>query len=175
VFSGTSEFDVTILATARNEFWAYETQNRVAFTYLSDLPFQSLLAILSHLPSDNIVYFTTLFQDGVGKSFTTHEALERISTAASVPVYGSSDDQYLGRGIVGGRLYSYASHGTDTAKLVLRVLSGSPPSEAVSELTSTKIMFDWRQMQRWGISERSLPPDAEIDFREPSVWRDYGW
>jgi signal transduction histidine kinase len=173
VVSGTSEFDDTILAVAQNEFRAYES--RLAFTYLSDLPFQSLLPILSRLPSDNIVFFTTLFQDGVGKSFIPHEALERISTAASVPVYGSADDQYLGRGIVGGRLYSYASHGADTAKLVLRVLSGGVPSEAVSELTSTKIMFDWRQMQRWGISERSLPPDAEIDFREPSVWRAYGW
>jgi len=171
VVSGTSEFDDTISAEARNEFRAYES--RLAFTYLSDLPFQSLLQILSHLPSDNIVFFTTLFQDGAGKSFTPYEALERISAAASAPVYASAADQYLGRGIVGGRLFSFSSHGADAAKLVLRVLSGGAPSEAVSELTSTKIMFDWRQVQRWGISESSLPPDAEIDFREPSVWRAY--
>ena len=173
VVSGTSEFDNTISAEAQNEFRAYES--RLAFTYLSDLPFQSLLQILSHLPSDNIVFFTTLFQDGAGKPFTPYEALERISAAASVPVYASAADQYLGRGIVGGRLFSFESHGADAAKLVLRVLSGGAPSEAVSELTSTKIMFDWRQMQRWGISELSLPPDAEIDFREPSVWRAYWW
>jgi signal transduction histidine kinase len=171
VVSGTSEFDGTILDQARNEFRAYE--DRLAFTYLSDLPFESLLPILSRLPRDNIVFFTTLFQDGAGKSFTPYEALEHISAAASVPVYASAADQYLGRGIVGGRLFSFATHGADTAKLVLRILSGDPPSAAVSELASTRTVFDWRQMQRWGISERGLPPDAEIDFREASVWRTY--
>jgi C4-dicarboxylate-specific signal transduction histidine kinase len=30
-------------------------------------------------------------------------------------------------------------------------------------------------MQRWGISERNLPPDAEIHFREPSRWQTYRW
>jgi signal transduction histidine kinase len=172
VVSGTSEFDNAILAEAQNEFRAYES--RVAFTYLYDSPFQSLLPILSRLPSDNIVLFTTLFQDGEGKPFVPHEAVERISAAASVPVYGFAD-QYLGRGIVGGSLYSFVSHGADTAKLVLLVLSGGAPSQAVSEVPRNKIMFDWRQMQRWGVSERGLPPDAEILFREPSLWRAYGW
>ena len=36
-------------------------------------------------------------------------------------------------------------------------------------------MFDWRQMQRWGISESSLPPGSTIDFREPTVWERYSW
>ena len=87
--------------------------------------------------------------------------IERISAAASVPVYGFTD-QYLGRGIVGGSLYSFTAHGADTAMLVLRVLSGGAPSEAISEVSSNKVMFDWRQMQRWSISEHNLPPDAEI-------------
>ena len=43
------------------------------------------------------------------------------------------------------------------------------------ELTSTRALFDWRQLRRWGISEQSLPADAEIDFRDLSVWRTYSW
>ena len=35
--------------------------------------------------------------------------------------------------------------------------------------------FDWRQMQRWGISESSLPPAAKSDFREPPLWKRYWW
>ena len=173
VVSGTSEFDKTISAEARNAFRPY--QNRLAFNYLSDLPFQSLLQMLSRLPPDNIVFFTSLFQDGSGKSFTPYEALEHISAAASVPAYASGAEQYLGRGIVGGLLFSFASHGADTAKLVLRILSGDAPSEAVSVSASAKLVFDWRQMQRWGIGEGSLPADAEIDFREPSLLRAYRW
>jgi hypothetical protein len=36
-------------------------------------------------------------------------------------------------------------------------------------------MFDWRQMQRWGISEGGLPPGSAIYFREPDGWVKYGW
>ena len=55
VVSGTSEFDTTLLAAARNEFRPYE--GRVSFTYLSDLPFQTLLTTVSQLPAGNIVLF----------------------------------------------------------------------------------------------------------------------
>jgi C4-dicarboxylate-specific signal transduction histidine kinase len=34
-------------------------------------------------------------------------------------------------------------------------------------------MFDWRQLQRWGISENRLPPGSEIRFRETAVWDRY--
>jgi C4-dicarboxylate-specific signal transduction histidine kinase len=30
-------------------------------------------------------------------------------------------------------------------------------------------------MQRWGISESSLPPGSEIHFRSPTVWEQYRW
>ena len=30
-------------------------------------------------------------------------------------------------------------------------------------------------MQRWGISESSLPPGSKIDFREPTLWERYWW
>ena len=101
-------------------------------------------------------FFTTLFQDGAGKSFVPHEAVERVSAAASVPVYGFLD-QYLGRGIVGGSLYSVGAHGAEAANLVLRILAGTSPPEATLEISSNKVMFDWRRMQRWGISEHLLP------------------
>jgi hypothetical protein len=161
VVSGTSEFDTTLLAAARNEFRPYE--DRVSFTYLSDLPFQTLLTTVSQLPAWNIVLFTTLFQDGAGKSFIPHEAVERVSAAASVPVYGFLD-QYLGRGILGGSLYSVSAHGAEAAKLVMQILASTAPSEATLEISSNKVMFDWQQMQRWGISERLLPLGTENLF-----------
>jgi hypothetical protein len=35
--------------------------------------------------------------------------------------------------------------------------------------------FDWRQMQRWGISESNLPPRSRVLLREPTVWEKYQW
>jgi C4-dicarboxylate-specific signal transduction histidine kinase len=34
-------------------------------------------------------------------------------------------------------------------------------------------VFDWREMQRWGISESRLPPGSEILFRNPTTWQQY--
>jgi signal transduction histidine kinase len=34
-------------------------------------------------------------------------------------------------------------------------------------------VVDWRALQRWGLSERRLPPGTEILFRTPTVWERY--
>jgi len=85
--------------------------------------------------------------------------------------------QYLGRGIAGGSLYSSSAHGTEAAKLVSSILTGTAPSSAplLLETQAIKVLFDWRQMQRWGISEASLPPNSEIRFRDPTLWNQYRW
>src|SRR5258708_7503986 len=170
VVAGTSDYDTRLLLQAQKEFRPYE--NRVSFTYLPELPLEQLLSTLSLLPSRDIVLYLTLFQDGIGHPFVPHQVVERVSGAASVPVYGFLD-QYLGHGIVGGSLYSFTAIGAETAKLVLRLLAGAVPPQNLTEIFSNKVIFDWRQMQRWGISESRLPPDSEIDFPEIAVWRRY--
>ena len=63
VIAGTSEFDKGLLAQAKDQFRPYE--NRVSFSYLSELPLEQVLANVSRLPPEDIVLFLTLFQDGV--------------------------------------------------------------------------------------------------------------
>src|SRR5262245_35173702 len=36
-------------------------------------------------------------------------------------------------------------------------------------------IFDWRQLQRWGISENRLPAGSEVRFRSPTAWEQYHW
>ena len=144
-----------------------------ASTYLTTLPLQKQLTELAKLPPQTIVLFKTFFQDGGGEPFVPHDVLPLVSAAASAPTYGFLD-QYLGRGIVGGNLYSVSAQGAEAAKLVLQVLGNSersaPPLLAVS---GSKLLFDWRQMQRWGISESSLPAGSEIRFRDLNLWEQY--
>jgi signal transduction histidine kinase len=33
--------------------------------------------------------------------------------------------------------------------------------------------FDWRELQRWNISESRLPAGSEVHFREPGLWEQY--
>ena len=161
---GTSDFDARLIEQARGEFRSYE--DRLSFTFLTTLPFRELLAELTHLPPHTIVLYATMFRDGAGEAFVPHEVAERISAAANVPVYGFLD-QFLGRGIVGGHVYSLDAHGRQAAGLARQILAGREPSELpLMEGGAGASLFDWRQLQRWHIAESLLPAGSLIRFRE---------
>jgi signal transduction histidine kinase len=171
VVAGTSNFDARLLEQANREFQPYE--KRVAITYATSLPLPTLLSQLRQLSRDSIVLFTTLFQDGAGEPFVPHDVVPLVSAAASVPLYGFLD-QYLGRGLVGGKLYGASTQGAGAAELVLQSLAGTAPQGAhPTEPPAARFMFDWTQLQRWRIDEARLPPGSEIRFRNPSTWARY--
>ena len=85
-------------------------------------------------------------------------------------------DTYVGRGIIGGHVFDFEREGRSAARLGLRVLAGEKPESIPLPAASESInMFDWRQLQRWGISEKSLPPESAVRFREPGLWTTYKW
>jgi signal transduction histidine kinase len=56
------------------------------------------------------------------------------------------------------------------------ILSGTAPSSLPFEIrTDTVPIFDWRTLQRWGISEKRLPPNSIVRFRPQSLWEEYRW
>jgi signal transduction histidine kinase len=171
VVAGTSAFDKQLLTQAQEEFQPLE--KRFAFTYLTDLPLAELLTRLSTLPPKTVVLYTTMFRDGAGQAYVPHDVAERISAAANAPVYGFLD-QYLGHGIVGGRLYGSGRLGEEAAGLVLKILSGQKPQELpLIEPVTSATQFDARQLQRWKIKENRLPPGSTVLFRERTVWDRY--
>jgi signal transduction histidine kinase len=171
VVAGTSDFDTKLLEQAKIEFGFFE--ERLNPRYLTTLPLQNLITELSHLPPRTVVFYTSLFQDGAGETYVPSQVAKRISAAANAPTYGFLD-QYVGQGIVGGNVYSLSAHGVEMAKLALRVLAGTEASAPqVSEVATNKLLFDWRQLHRWGISESKLPTGSEIWFRESSAWEQY--
>ena len=168
---GTSEFDLRLVEQAREEFRSYE--DRLAFTYVPTGSLRALLADLAHLPPQTLVLYSTLFRDGAGEAFVPHEVAERVTAAANVPVYGFVD-QYLGRGIVGGQLYSLDAHGKQAADLVRQILAGQQPSQLpLRDGAAGVALFDWRQLRRWGISESQLPAGSAILYRQLGAWELY--
>ena len=60
--------------------------------------------------------------------------------------------------------------------MALRVLAGEKPENiAVQPSPQAVATVDWRELQRWGISESSLPSGSMVQFRPPSVWEQYHW
>ena len=62
------------------------------------------------------------------------------------------------------------------AAAAVRMLGGEKASGIkVPPIGFSAPKYDWRQLQRWNISESRLPPGSEILFREPAVWQRYSW
>jgi hypothetical protein len=71
-------------------------------------------------------------------------------------------------------MHSALAGSTRAAAVAIRILSGERPRDIKtppSNFAAPK--YDWRELQRWKINERLLPPGSEIDFREPTVWETY--
>ncbi len=89
-------------------------------------------------------------------------------TATTTPTSGTE--------IVGGYLASFEIEASNAAHLGLRILAGEKPREmALGESTSCAWMFDWRQVKRWNIDEKKLPPGSMVRFRNPGFWDLYQW
>ena len=173
VVGGTSTFDRHLLNLAQRDLKPYES--RVAITYLVDLPMDGLLKAVSTLPARSAILFTTMFTDGAGRGFVPHEALSSVATTANAPVYVALD-QYVGAGAVGGNVYSVDTHGAHAAELGLQIIRGATPmSLPIREVGSQIDLFDARQLRRWGLDEKRLPPGSVIRYRDPSAWELYRW
>ena len=54
------------------------------------------------------------------------------------------------------------------------ILNGaSPESVKVPTQRLGLPIFDWRELQRWGIAESQLPPGSVVRYRQPSLWAEY--
>jgi PAS domain S-box-containing protein len=173
VITGSSQRDKTLTEEVRRGSNAFE--NRVDFTWLTDLSLPELRNKLARLPDHTIVLYLTLFQDAAGNRFTPLEALDQFAPASRVPIYGYYDT-YLGHGVVGGSFVTFEQIGHKTAQAGLRILAGEDPQDvARSQIAQPIPMFDWHQLQRWKISGKRLPPGSLMLFKKPTYWQKYHW
>lgn len=144
-------------------------QDRLNFHYLIGLGMADVQDKVSKLPSDAVVFYLTFFRDGNGVGFSPWEAIPLISESASVPLYGQVD-YMMGKGILGGKVKSSYYQGQVAAELAKRILDGENASEIPIVLDSPNYyMFDYEQMQRFGIEDMHLPKDA-IVINEPQTF-----
>lgn len=163
VFRGIAERDFKRLA------------GKIDPTYLDDLPLPELLVRLGQLPDNSIVLYFTVLQDAAGHVYTGAQVGTMVASSSKAPVYGIFDTN-IGSGIVGGVILDVEEDARQAARLGLRVLErGTAAGLPIQQSTPSRTVVDWRQLQRWGISEKILPPGTIVRFRTPSLWEQYKW
>lgn len=171
VVTGASGFDRAWDTVARECLRGYE--GRLEFVYFAGLPMQQLLGELSRLEPNAVVIYLSVFSDGAGQYFLSADAARLVAEASAAPVYGLYDT-YLGCGIVGGRMDTFEHVGRETGRLALRVLAGERPEIIAPYLPSDSVtVVDWRQLNRWGLSERLLPTGSDVRYRQSSLWEEH--
>jgi signal transduction histidine kinase len=168
VVGGSSPVDRVWVDQARRQLAA--APGSIEIVYLSNLSIDDVLKQTAAAPKHTVVIVGAFLRDATGRDFFTPDVIKRIVAGTHVPVYGLNDN-HLGTGAVGGHVLSFEGHGRVAAELALRVLAGERP--APTDAGTLVSMVDDRQMQRWGLHARRLPPDSVVLFRQPSLWEEH--
>ena len=172
VIAGNAPVDQQMLDFARPELRTYE--NKIPFTYLTNLTLKELNDQLSRLSRNTIVLYLMFSSDREGNKFAGPEALAMVAPRSGAPLYGFSD-RHLGSGIVGGSVVDFPETGKRLGEVSQRILSGESVDSIPSQTVPSVKMFDWRELRRWGFNESQLPPGSVVLFRQPTLWEQYKW
>lgn len=149
-------------------------QEGVQVDFTPELTMEELQETLRKLPPDSVAMILSFVTDSRGVTFSRKESTGLITSASPVPVYAMHETR-MGAGIVGGHLLSGEEHGRQGAEIALRVLTGEAPSQIPVVQSRSTPMFDFRVLQRFGISESRLPPGSLVLFKPVSFYRKYMW
>jgi signal transduction histidine kinase/ABC-type uncharacterized transport system substrate-binding protein len=167
VVTGASPIDRSWAAQARAQLAGLD----IPITYLSGMPIDTVLERVAALSPRSVVLLGAFLSDPSGRRFFGPETTQLISTASHVPVFVLSETQ-VGYGAVGGQVISFELLGRRGAEIAARVLRGERPPPIDGDTLVYR--FDARQLRRFGIDRRRLPPHSTIDFDRPSLWQSYG-
>ena len=140
---------------------------------LMGLPMTELRKRVAALPDDTAIVYTAINLDGAEVAYIPYEALAAVAEVANRPIVIDAETS-IGYGGTGGLIVTAGPVGEEAAKLALRILDGEQASGIpITAGSFARPIFDWRQLQRFGISERRLPQGSDIRFRPPSIWEQH--
>jgi|GEM_PF-1458547 len=148
-------------------------KGRAEFVELLNLTTQDAPEALRRLPSNSLVLRLINLLKPDNGFLSLLESMNIISEHSPVPVFTAWDFD-VGEGALGGNVISGQEQGRTAASLAVQILEGRPADQIPVVMASPNIpMFDYRQMQRFGLSAEALPPKAVILNRPFSFYEHY--
>jgi signal transduction histidine kinase len=140
--------------------------------YLKERTVPALITAVKAIPPDSVILYSRFSPIETDRVIYPDEIARLIAQAAPVPVYGVAEP-HVGTGIVGGMMRDAEWTGTRLAKMVREIVAGTSPEQIPIGRGRTLPIFDWRQIERWGIDVTKLPSASRIRFRTPTLWEAY--
>lgn len=167
---------MVIVGTSRVEqFWLQQMQRefarfgeRLRFSWTNELSFDAIKERVRTMPARSAIFFALLSVDGKGEPQVDGDTMKSLHAVANAPMFGLFG---MGDGIVGGPISSITDLSRTTAQVALRVLAGESPGRIKTPIhRSGQPTYDARELRRWNIDDRLLPPASVVLFREPTTW-----
>ena len=171
----TSRVMVIIGASPVEKFWLQQMKRefgrfagRLQFSWTNELSFDAIKERSRTMPARSAIFFALLSVDGKGEPQVDGDTIKSLHAVANVPMFGLFG---MGDGIVGGPMISVGGLSRSTAQVALRVLAGESPGRIKTPIQrSGQPTYDARELRRWNIDDRLLPPASVVLFREPTMW-----
>ena len=162
------------------QFWRRELENefrrfhdRLTFVWFDNLSVQETLRRSASLPDNSAIVYVIFGTDAAGAAYADDRLFAELHATANAPLF-AGQSVFLGAGVVGGSLLSIDDLSRNTADVAVRLLNGAAPKSINVPLQLPgQPMFDWRELQRWGIPESRLPAGSVVRYRAPSLWSAY--
>jgi signal transduction histidine kinase len=129
---------------------------------------------VAELPERSAIIYSAIFSDGEGSFYPPSVALGMIAEKANRPIVVGAEP-LLPPGGIGGYVLLPSEIGKDAARLAMRILAGERTEDVAPVTREAKPLFNWNQMQRWNVSESSLPEGSQVRLREPTFLEQHRW
>jgi signal transduction histidine kinase len=131
--------------------------DRVAITFYDDLSFEEILKRVATPPPHSAIFWESMIVDAAGVVHDGDAAFKTLHAAAKLPFLATTSPTSE-RGLVGGPYAAVLDTGRQTAAAAVRILGGENAGDIrITSIEFATPKFDWREMQRWGISECRCP------------------
>lgn len=170
-----------LFIAATNDSVNREAALQQVLTFKSSLQFEDISSLTvrqvkQRLEQENektLVLFMSYIRGPKGEQYSSRDVLAEIVPYSHAPIYGTSDT-FLGTGIVGGYVTSWELAGAQLGEEAVRILRGQPHLQ-FADFKWQIWTFDWRQLRRWHLDKRDLPPGSVVLFQTPTFWELYRW
>lgn len=151
-------------------------KNKAQFELIDEIDMTKVLAEVERIPSNSLILYAVFTRDYTGRFFEYDEGLPLISSKSKAPIYGLWD-YHLGLGIIGGKLLDGFDQGKAAGEIAANIIvKGNNIANIPAVMSSpARYMFDYKQMDRFGVKNSQLPKDSMIINKPPDVYRVSAW
>ena len=165
VIDGTNDTDSDIEESVRRQ--VREWHSDFTLVYLRNLTMTDLVARLHVIPPHSMVVFVRQLVGATPSSIDDTEGLAQVLRASPVPVF-TRVEEFVGRGVIGGRIWRFETDARRVATMARRLATGASARDIPIGRHTYETVLDWQQLQRWGVPESRIPAGSAVLFRPKS-------